>query len=308
MTTVWDAIPEDVAWEVAEALGGGDPASIFAGVDRLGGGCIHPASRIRTRADQEAFLKWSRAPGWHGFDVEARGLDALSARGGPRIPRVLAFQRGGPDRRGWLLLEFVEHRRPGEDAPERLGRALARMHGPLDEASPGWEEDGFIGSLRQDNRGGHASWPEFWREARLDAQWESAERHFDRETRGSWGRLMGLVDNALHDVEDDGLSLLHGDLWSGNLLFDLFGEPVLVDPAVYRGHREVDLAMMELFGGIDPAFLRWYARESPLRPGYAEVRRDLYQLYPLLVHVNLFGAGYVSGVAERVRRLLSQLA
>jgi protein-ribulosamine 3-kinase len=300
-------IPPDVARGVAAALGGRDAPKPFARVDPQGGGCIHPAVRIRTRSGDDVFLKWARAAGWHGFDVEARGLRALADRGGPRIPRVLAFHRGEPAERGWLLLEYIESGAPARDTPERLGRALAHLHAPFADEEPGWEEDGFIGSLPQTNRSAHSRWAAFWKEARLEAQWRSAERYFDAKARRAWERLLGLVVVALEEVADEGLSLLHGDLWSGNVLYDLDGDPVLVDPAVYRGHREVDLAMMELFGGFDPAFMSRYAEEVPLRPGYTEVRRDLYQLYPLLVHVNLFGRGYVSGVTRRIFSLLAEL-
>ena len=99
-----------------------------------------------------------------------------------------------------------------------------------------------------------------------------------------------------------------GDLWSGNVLTDWAGEPVLVDPAGYRGHREVDLAMMELFDGFNSGVMEQYQLEAPLVRGYKESRRDLYQLYPLLVHVNLFGTGYVARVRDRVQRLLKKLA
>lgn len=300
-------LPPNVAEGAAEALGESDADGAFVSIDPVGGGCIHPSARIRTRSGAEAFLKWSRSPGPAGFGAEAGGLTALSRRGGLRVPDVLAFRSGGEEERGWLLLEFVEQGPPTPETPERLGSGLAHLHRPMEGAAPGWEEDGFIGSLPQPNRVDGGSWPRFWKEMRLAVQWEAATPHFDADTRRSWERLMDVIELGLEGIQDDGLSLLHGDLWSGNVIVDAEGAPALVDPAAYRGHREVDLAMMELFGGFRPAVIERYRSEAPLLPGYQEVRRDIYQLYPLLVHVNLFGRGYVSGVVGRVRRLLAQL-
>jgi protein-ribulosamine 3-kinase len=147
------------------------------------------------------------------------------------------------------------------------------------------------------------SWPDFWVEARLLPRWRRVRDAFSRGARGEWDRLVSRMGTILEGWKEDGLSLLHGDLWSGNVMTDREGRPVLIDPAVYRGHREVDLAMMELFGGFAGEALRAYGEASPLRPGYEERRRDAYQLYPLLVHVELFGGGYVGGAEARIRRL-----
>jgi fructosamine-3-kinase len=120
--------------------------------------------------------------------------------------------------------------------------------------------------------------------------------------RREWERLFDRLPELLAPGEEDGPSLLHGDLWSGNVL-SAAGEPALIDPAVYRGHREADLAMAELFGGFDACFHAAYREARPLLPGYAETRRAVYQLYYLLVHVNLFGGGYVAQTAAMLRRI-----
>ncbi len=279
----------------------------FADVRAIGGGCVHPAVSLRSASGRRAFLKWGRAAGFGGFGVEARGLAALSAADGPRVPSVLAFEVGNAAARGWILMEYIEPGRPKDRTWALLGSALARLHSPIEEAHPGWEEDGFIGPLPQSNVGLDLPWPDFWRDARLLPGWESVHSCFDRKTRLAWDRLMQRIGPALAGSEPDGLSLLHGDLWSGNVLTDTAGEPVLVDPSVYRGHREVDLAMMELFGGFDSGVLAGYREEAPVAEGYETFRRDVYQLYPLLVHVKLFGASYAAGVRERVLRLLSRL-
>ena len=120
-------------------------------------------------------------------------------------------------------------------------------------------------------------------------------------------RLLSRMDEALAGTEEDGISLLHGDLWSGNVHVGPNGTPYLVDPAPYRGHREVDLAMLDLFGGLDGAVLDVYRESAPLLSGFEEVRRPLYQLYPLLVHVNLFGRSYVPRTFATLRRVLATL-
>jgi len=297
-------IPEGVAREVARALGSPEAPDQVEEASALGGGCIHPAARIRTAFGTEAFLKWNRYPGPGGFGVEARGLEALARRGGLRVPRVLALQEGGPEIQGWLLLELIREGPAGGETDRLLGTGLARLHRPLPDEAPGWEEDGILATLPQPNPAG-LSWPDFWVEARLLPRWKEVHGAFGREARELWERAAADMDRILDGWQEDGLSLLHGDLWSGNLLTDSEGRPVLIDPAVYRGHREVDLAMMELFGGFSGAALATYREAWPLAPGYEDRRRDAYQLYPLLVHVELFGGGYVAGASARIRKLAS---
>ncbi|HEX5725290.1 MAG TPA: fructosamine kinase family protein, partial [Longimicrobiaceae bacterium] len=244
-------------------------------------------------------LKYNlRAPAGF-FAAEAEGLGALRAAAGDglRVPAVLALGDETP----WIALEWLE---PAPRAPgfsERLGRGLARLHRP-DGGGWGWGADNFIGPLPQPNEPA-ASWAEFWRARRLEPQLRRA--HDVGRRPGSareWERLFAALDGLLAPAGEDGPSLLHGDLWSGNVLATTAG-PALVDPAVYRGHREVDLAMAELFGGFDAAFHAAYAEAAPLRPGYREARRGVYQLYPLLVHAVLFGGGYVAQAAETLRRV-----
>jgi fructosamine-3-kinase len=160
-------------------------------------------------------------------------------------------------------------------------------------------EDNFIGALPQRNEAS-GSWAEFWRARRLQPQLAMARdagRLPGREV--DWERLWDRLPEVLAPAEQDGPSLLHGDLWGGNVLAAAAG-PALIDPAVYRGHREADLAMTELFGGFGDGFYAAYREAWPLLPGYA-TRRAVYQLWYLLVHVNLFGGDYVrqtSGVLQ----------
>lgn len=272
------------------------------GARPVGGGCIHPAFRLDL-ASGPVFLKCApdAPPGL--FASEARGLDALraAAETGLRVPEVLAV------RDGWIALEWLEPGPRRAGFGESLGRGLAALHRAPAEGW-GWEGDGFIGPLPQANAPA-ADWAAFWRERRLLPQLDRArEAGLRPGSEAEWDRLLAALPGLLSPAsEADGPSLVHGDLWSGNVLAVGSGEPALVDPAAYRAHREVDLAMAELFGGFPPDFLAAYGEAWPLEPGYGEARRSVYQLYYLLVHVNLFGGGYVPQTAAALRRSLSAL-
>ncbi|MGH7553627.1 MAG: fructosamine kinase family protein, partial [Longimicrobiales bacterium] len=207
----------------------------------------------------------------------------------------------------WLLLEWLEPGRANTRTMPDLGNVLARAHHNRGEAF-GWPTDNFIGSLPQGNDW-MKSWPEFWRSRRLLPQLERAYAagHFDARDRRRFDVLLERLEVALANAAGDGPSLLHGDLWSGNVHVMRDGSAALVDPSSYYGHREVDLAMAELFGGFDRAFFDAYREAWPVAEGYREVRRPIYQLYYLLVHVNHFGAGYVAGSKAAVEAALSTL-
>ncbi len=174
---------------------------------------------------------------------------------------------------------------------------MAALHRYPAEA-PGLDHDNFIGPLPQPNRPCD-SWPEFYAERRLRPRLEEALSGGKAPPR--WRARFEDLFRALADlIPDEPMSRLHGDLWGGNLLVGPRGEPCLIDPAVYAGHREVDLAMMRLFGGFGTRVFQSYQESYPLQDGH-EQRVHLYQLYPLLVHVNLFGSGYVSSVERALR-------
>lgn len=308
------ALPEAVRESVEEALeeATGRPAQV-TGIRAVGGGCIHPSARLETASGDAFFVKWNAAAPADMFPAEADGLGALTvaAEGTPlRVPGVVGVGRAGSDGESWLLLEFLDRGRPGRDYGEALGGGLAELHRP-DEGetgSYGWERDNYIGSLPQANPPSQ-DWADFWREARLAPQLALARErgHLRGEDGRTLDRLLDRLDDALAGASDDGPSLLHGDLWGGNVYPGPDGEPVLVDPAVHRGHREVDLAMSELFGGFPSGFLDAYREAWPLADGYRRVRRDVYQLYYLLVHVNLFGQSYVAGTLRAARKALGGL-
>jgi len=236
------------------------------------------------------------------FKAEAHGLEALAAADAIRVPEVLLV--GGEGRHTYLVLEHFDLV-PGTPASfARMGRELAQMHRKT-AAHFGFERDNYIGLSPQANATG-AAWPAFFRERRLEPQ---LKRVSAGPSAGMW------VEGGLRVAEALPLyfpgyapqpSLLHGDLWSGNAGFMPDGTPVIFDPAVYYGDREADFAMSELFGGFASQFRDAYREAWPLDPGYG-VRRDLYNLYHVLNHVNLFGAGYVAQAQGLIRKLLSEI-
>jgi fructosamine-3-kinase len=268
----------------------------IASVHRVGGGCISSVARIETETGIAYFTKWSEedaAPGF--FGCEAASLAAIANTGAVRVPRVHAHSAD------WILLEWLE---PGEAKAESwqtLGRELAALHRNRANGN-GWPADNYIGSLSQAN-GWMTEWARFWAERRLVPQWRAVVRRgmFDASDGRCFDRLIDRLDDRLAQGDADGASLLHGDLWGGNVHITTGGHIALIDPSCYHGHREVDLAMAELFGGFGPGFLSAYNEAWPIADGYHE-RRDLYQLYYLLVHVCLFGAGYVEGSRMILRR------
>lgn len=229
--------------------------------------------------------------------AEASGLSALAAAPGPRVPTPHALCESPRA----LLLDYIDGGRGSRRGHQALGRALARLHAAdPGERRFGFAEDNFIGATEQQN-GWRDSWIAFFAERRLGFQLElaRARRRIDRATAAEIERLVRRLGNFID--EPDRPSLIHGDLWGGNYLITAEDEPVLIDPAVYFGHREADLAMTELFGGFSPAFYDAYNAELPLDPGYRE-RVELYNLYHLLNHLNIFGAGYLSGVQSALGR------
>jgi fructosamine-3-kinase len=263
-----------------------------------GGGCISPGACFEITDGCRYFLKWADRGNVPTalFPEEARSLQRLHETGAVRVPRVVARAET------WLLLEWLE---PGQETAQTwqvLGRQLAALHQHKGD-SFGWDADNFIGTLPQPN-GSSARWPPFWSERRLLPQFERAVRknHMDVSDRRCFDRLLTRLDDLLSVGDHEGPSLLHGDLWGGNAHIMENGEPALIDPSSYYGHREVDLAMAALFGGFPQHFFKAYEEAWPLAPGYEQTRRELYQLYYLLVHVNLFGHSYVAGTSRILRR------
>lgn len=261
----------------------------------VAGGCVSPSYRVELADGRQLFVKTAGA-GWQAdaFAEEARSLRRLRSTNTLVVPRVYGVGVT------WLALEWLQPVAPAEHHWPALGTGLARLHRTID-ASYGWDAANYIGPLPQSNPR-MSDWPEFWREQRLRPQLERAEPRLDRATVRDLERLLGELDERLGLASDDGASLLHGDLWGGNVHMSTAGAGV-IDPASYHGHREVDLAMAALFGGFPRSFHEAYAAEWPLLPG-ATARRPVYQLYYLLVHVVLFGGSYAASTAAAVRAAL----
>src|SRR5882762_6197851 len=263
----------------------------------VAGGCIHRCF-ILEGGDRKYFAKINDRSQLDSFAAEADGLAALSAAGA-RVPVPLCHGQAGEQ--AFLVLEHLELRGNGDYTA--LGRSLAKVHSIRGE-SFGWRRNNYIGRTPQLNRCS-PSWSDFWCEARLGPQLDLARKNgFGKSLLGKGEQLAEAVPGLLSE-HAPAASLLHGDLWSGNAGFLADGTPVLFDPAVYRGDREADLAMTELFGGFPRAFYSAYRETAPLDQGYA-VRKTLYNLYHVLNHANLFGGGYPAQAEQMIERLLAE--
>lgn len=255
---------------------------------RLGGGDINEAYRINF-SEASVFLKTKQKVDLDFYQAEANGLSALrEAEHALRLPKVLAidcFQT-----QAFLVLEYLEEGNPSASFDSSLGQGLAQLHKNTSRKF-GWEQDNYIGALVQVNSPS-TDWVEFYAQNRLEALFAKA---YDKGllTKGDRAALFALIKELDSLIPKEAPALIHGDLWSGNYLCDSDSNPVLIDPAVYYGHREMDLAMMHLFGGFSPDIFRSYEEFKPLEPGF-EDRLSIHQLYPLLVHLNLFGSSYLA--------------
>jgi fructosamine-3-kinase len=254
----------------------------------LGGGCIAYTRYLLTDSGRELVLKKNTNACMSL--KEANGLNELRKPGVIRIPEVVYADEQ------LLILEFIrEGSRPGSFFSD-FGRQLAQMH-KYSAETYGFYEDNFIGSTPQINQAvgeEKTDWTSFYFNKRLLYQFELADKNGYVDS--AFRQLFKHLESALPDIlngSEEAPSLLHGDLWGGNFMFGSKGDPVLIDPAVYYGHREAELAMTHLFGGFDQAFYEAYMAEWPLKPGYKR-REAVYTLYHVLNHLNLFGAGYRS--------------
>jgi protein-ribulosamine 3-kinase len=288
----WD----DIERSIGEALGA--PFTIESRA-AAGGGCINECHVIRGRG-RVFFVKLNTPERAEMFSAEAAGLHEIARTKTIRVPEPVCH--GVSPAACWLVLEHVELRSASQRGMRALGLGLARLHRVTAERY-GWSRDNTIGATPQVNTPS-ADWIAFWRVHRLGFQLRLAAEN------GHRGRLLAEGERLLERLpvffEGHALapSLLHGDLWSGNVAFDEAGAPVVFDPAVYYGDREADLAMTELFGGFAPGFFAAYDEAYPLDPGYAR-RKLLYNLYHVLNHLNLFGGGYRAQAERMIGELLA---
>lgn len=291
--SVWS----ELARTIASATG--EPFEI-ARKRSIGGGSINAAYRIDGSGDRAYFVKLGNLAAYEMYAAEAAGLQAMHQTSTIRVPQPICW--GTSDSSAYVVMEFIELGRGGADSAAQLGQQLAAMHRCTRDRF-GWERDNTIGSTPQRNDWSN-DWLEFYRVHRLEFQLRLARRNgYGGEWMQDAERLCDRLE-AFFASYKPVASLLHGDLWSGNYGFDASGQPVIFDPATYYGDREADMAMTELFGGFPADFYRGYTRTYPLDSGY-EQRRTLYNLYHLLNHLNLFGAGYMGQVQRAISQCLA---
>jgi protein-ribulosamine 3-kinase len=290
--TVWDSVTSAIRDATHRPL-------TLINTTPVGGGSINEAYRLDGNDGSRYFLKLNDAQHLPMFIAEAEGLNAIAATNTLHVPRPIAH--GSAGRKSYLVLEYLELSSRGD--ANLLGEKLAALH-QCTGVQFGFARDNFIGTTPQPNNR-ETSWIDFWRERRLGFQLQLAE------SNGYGGQLQSLGKNLLDKLPSffsgyiPQASLLHGDLWNGNHAFLSNGTPTIFDPAVYYGDRECDLAMTELFGGYSANFYASYRAAYPLDSGYP-TRRDLYNLYHILNHVNLFGGGYAGQAEQMMKRLLAE--
>jgi len=273
----------------------------IAGTASVTGGCISRTARLDLANGKRAFLKWAHAaehtPGL--FRAEATSLQAIMNTNTVRVPGVIDVVDTNTGF-SCLTLEWIEPGPASRESWMELGSSLARLHQHRADHF-GWTEDNFIGSLPQSNRT-HAKWSEFWSDERIRPQLEAAKARFTPGDRARFEKLLYISEELIGVGDQERGSLLHGDLWNGNVHMIAGGGAAVIDPSSYYGHREVDLAMSKLFAGFDRVFYEAYEQTWPLAPG-ADQRLQVYQLYYLLVHVNIFGASYVPNTLAVLNQL-----
>jgi protein-ribulosamine 3-kinase len=265
----------------------------------VAGGDINNAF-ILQGSKQHYFVKLNRASLLEMFAAEFEGLNAISSTNTIRTPRPILF--GQANQSSFLVLEYIEFTRMTATAQRTLGEQLAHLH---QQKQPyfGWIRDNTIGSTPQINTR-VSNWATFWREHRLGFQLRrAAENGYNGKLQYLGEKLCARVDDFFTHYTPTP-SLLHGDLWGGNIACDTQQRPLIYDPACYFGDRETDLAMTELFGGFGVDFYSAYNSVWTLDAGY-QTRKTLYNLYHILNHVNLFGAGYERQAQQMMEQLLS---
>ncbi|WP_114748267.1 fructosamine kinase family protein [Pleomorphovibrio marinus] len=264
----------------------------------IAAGTINQAIYLHTDRG-EFMLKVNHQEDSDIFKREDEGLKLLRENCGLLVPQTL--YEGRLEDRNYLLMEWVKGVKPSEDYSQVLGEGMAELH-MATQNQFGLEVDNYISILPQSNRA-HQDWEDFFIAERLEPMLQRAlyEGLVDETFMG---RFRGIYPKLSSVFPKEKPALLHGDLWAGNVITGPNGLPALIDPAVYFGHREVDLAFSKLFGGFDNKFYQSYHSVFPLEPGFEE-RVEIYNLYPLLVHVNLFGKSYLSGVQRTIKRWLA---
>jgi protein-ribulosamine 3-kinase len=259
-------------------------------VSPVGGGDINDAYQINT-SEGDFFVKKNSASRFPGmFKKEAMGLEILDTTNTIRVPNLIEFGESGDE--AFLILRFIRSGQRLSNFWDRFAHQLGNLHRHSND-SFGLDHNNYIGSLHQSNKK-HKTWADFFINERLEVQVKLARNSglIENTTITAFEKFYRKI-NDIFPIEQP--ALLHGDLWGGNFMVDEKGDPVIIDPAVYYGHREMDIAMTKLFGGFDSKFYDAYNRYYPLEKAWQE-RVDYCNLYPLMVHVNLFGQSYLGSV------------
>ncbi len=278
--------PPVVSWLESEGYGSVEESHPVAG------GCINSGARLITGSGHTFFLKQNASAPESMFSREMDALRMLAVPDGPRVP--IPYLEGIE----FLLLEDLNPATPSGDYWESFGRQLAALHSHIAEQF-GFDDDNFIGSTPQPNRWTSDGY-EFYAEHRLGYQAELALQQ-GLINRADFRAVLALSAKLPQLVPAQPASLIHGDLWSGNAVVGPSGEPAIIDPAAYYGWAEAELGMTNLFGGFPEAFYKAYEEVGNLEDSWRE-RLPIYNLYHLLNHVNLFGAGYLGQVRSILQR------
>lgn len=272
----------------------------FVSRDRrsVGGGCINQGHHI-SDGERSYFVKFNRPEQLAMFEAEALGLQLMQAPQAIRVPQPICT--GIVENSAYLVLDWIDFGRGNSQAWTEMGRQLARLHQFQKATAFGWERDNTIGSTPQINPW-TKNWSDFFTHHRIGYQLNLGLQNGGHFPKGE--ALLSAIPEILADHEPQP-SIVHGDLWSGNAAIAQSGQPVIFDPAVYWGDREVDLAMTELFGGFPSEFYRGYNEVFPLEPGY-QSRKTLYNLYHILNHFNLFGGSYESQANRMIEQILKR--
>ncbi len=276
----------------------------LTGCYSVNGGCIHYAYRIEdTYNKQVYFIKLNIGDKFEMLRTEAAGLMELAQTGVIRVPAPICW--GTTPHHAYLVMEAFTLRSDNFCCDNALGQQLAGLH-RIHSNLFGWQQNNYIGSTPQINTL-LGDWVSFWREQRLHYQLNlAAQKGYDGALLQSNGEQLLIRLEAFFAGYTPKPSLLHGDLWSGNRAVDSQGNPVIFDPAVYYGDRETDIAMTELFGGFSPQFYEAYQANFPLDDNY-KTRKNLYNLYHILNHLNLFGGSYLRRAEQMISQLLSEV-
>lgn len=262
----------------------------------VSGGCIHDSGMVTLADGQQFFVKQNHVDQFTSFEHEMNGLEALNKSGQISVAKPLALGKNA--QRAFLVLAIIDEGRPTQTFWSDFGQRFAALHLHTRGEQFGWHHDYPLGRIAERNTP-HTDWVDFFRESRLVPQLALAKDHLGSKLMDKAEQILAKLETLIAPPPYP--QLVHGDLWSGNFMVNVDGQPILIDPAVYYGHGEADLAMTQLFGGFSPTFYQAYHHVNPLPTDYNE-RAQIYNWYHLLNHLNLFGGSYLAAVRRTIER------